>query len=377
MKLGGVIKVLKQKKVQGKRVTWVDYARGLAIFTVVLWHVAGGIFHSTIVMPDALEYIILGWDVYGLRLMPLFFVISGAFVQSSLDKGLGRFFKNKVRNLLYPYIIWSLIMLFLGTFMASYTNHGLTLLDWPKMLYDPVMHYWFLYALLVIMTVYAGFYLLKLSGLLFFAIGVVLYVVGELTAVVTMSYIAGQLCYFTIFFAFGVLIRERGLQYLDGMKGRDLVLLSVLSGGFFWGVFIIDTELVFSQFLRPLTSIALVASTVSLAVILDRRKVMTVVRYWGKLSLEIYLTHVLFLAAVRIILNQFLGVDDWVLHLIAGTFIGLYAPIVMVRVLKFLRFPYLFTWPPPKYDKTPTKPQIDPEERMSLIQKAADAKLQP
>ena len=98
----------------------VDVAKGLAIGLVALGHTNQG-------------EITRGWwgaSAFGIHLndfiysfhMPAFFFLSGVFLRSSVDKrGSWRFMLGKLRTVLYPYLLWSLLlpatMLVLGRFV--------------------------------------------------------------------------------------------------------------------------------------------------------------------------------------------------------------------------------------------------------------------
>jgi fucose 4-O-acetylase-like acetyltransferase len=65
-----------------ERLHWVDYAKGIGIFLVVVGHVLRGLINSSILQPSALLLFVDRW-IYGFH-MPLFFFISGLFVKRSL-----------------------------------------------------------------------------------------------------------------------------------------------------------------------------------------------------------------------------------------------------------------------------------------------------
>ena len=68
----------------------------------------------------------------------------------------------------------------------------------------------------------------------------------------------------------------------------------------------------------------------------DDNRVLRVLRYLGKTSMVIYLTHTIFSAALRISMLK-LGLDSLPLVLIATTLIGLMLPLVVLTVTRRLR----------------------------------------
>ena len=69
--------------IQKSRLQWVDYLRGIAIILIVYRHVLVGIERGNIVMPQIL--VNANMIFYSFR-MPLFFILSGIFISTSLAK---------------------------------------------------------------------------------------------------------------------------------------------------------------------------------------------------------------------------------------------------------------------------------------------------
>jgi peptidoglycan/LPS O-acetylase OafA/YrhL len=86
-----------------------------------------------------------------------------------------------------------------------------------------------------------------------------------------------------------------------------------------------------------------ILSTLCLAIYLAKIKIMDFLQYLGFLSMPIYLAHLLSVVGVRIILQKVFYVNDLILHIIAGTSVGLIFPIILYQITKKLRFPYLFS----------------------------------
>jgi surface polysaccharide O-acyltransferase-like enzyme len=327
------------------RVGWVDYARGIAILSVVVWHVTGGLISNPdIAVGQAVQRIHANWETYALRCMPVFFLLSGVFVTRSLKKPTVDYLRDKARTLLYPYVVWSLITLILGTIAGSYANHEMTLRDAPQMLYNPVQHYWFLYALLVVSLV---FMVLDRSGInrwVFLVLGAFLYVLGEATNLADVQYVAGQICLFTVYFAAGALFGQHILAMTASAKTSILLGIAlILTLGS--GVFLINEIDPALSWLKFVSALAILAAVVTIGELLDRSGLFREIQRWGRLSLEIYLAHVIALALARAFLLRFLHIDGMWIHLIFGTLVGLFAPIVMVLVLRRISFPYAFTFP--------------------------------
>ncbi|MCW1804298.1 acyltransferase family protein [Brachybacterium squillarum] len=86
---------------------WMDLVRGTAIVLVVLLHleILQGIWDGD--TPSAL--VVLAQAATPFR-MPMLLFVSGMLLPRSLRKPPGRFLEGKARNLLWPWLVWSLVL---------------------------------------------------------------------------------------------------------------------------------------------------------------------------------------------------------------------------------------------------------------------------
>src|SRR5687767_539325 len=88
---------------------WVDYLKGIAIILVVYRHILIGIERSGLEVP---QYLVNANMIFYSFRMPLFFILSGLFISSSLVKrSLQKIIGLKFENLMYPYLIWSFLQI--------------------------------------------------------------------------------------------------------------------------------------------------------------------------------------------------------------------------------------------------------------------------
>jgi fucose 4-O-acetylase-like acetyltransferase len=94
------------RKSSADRYRWMDLARGLAIVLVMVVH-AGSLYReSGFDLPEWVRN--TGRAMAPFR-MPLLIFLSGFLLERSMSKGLTRFIYGKVRNILWPYVIWVII----------------------------------------------------------------------------------------------------------------------------------------------------------------------------------------------------------------------------------------------------------------------------
>jgi fucose 4-O-acetylase-like acetyltransferase len=158
----------------------IDAVRGMAISLVALGHTNQGIMHR-------------GWwdgSKVGLRLditiyafhMPAFFFVSGIFLYASAEKrGPGRFTVERVRTLLYPYVLWTLISAGSVELLTRFTVQRPV--NWNHFLSGLLRGYgiWFLPTLFACQVF--GMALRKLPGAAILAIAVLTYYFVPLTSV--------------------------------------------------------------------------------------------------------------------------------------------------------------------------------------------------
>ena len=142
------------------RITWVDHARGIGIFLVVLGHTLRGLEASRIIADGPAFRLTDAW-IYRFH-MPLFFLLSGLFAERRVDRGAVGFVRDKLATLAYPYLVWSVLQTLVQFATSRYANHKPSLSDLAWILVEPILQFWFLYALFLISLFY---YALRRMGL--------------------------------------------------------------------------------------------------------------------------------------------------------------------------------------------------------------------
>lgn len=92
------------------RLAWLDLARAISIILVVLYHAGtGGVVVALVGEGTAATL----WRSFNISLiplrMPLFFLISGALAVGAIHRGFRKVARPRVLDILWPYVLWSLI----------------------------------------------------------------------------------------------------------------------------------------------------------------------------------------------------------------------------------------------------------------------------
>lgn len=320
---------------------YIDYAKAIGIVLVVLGHVVRGVFNAGIWNDEPL-FTLVDSVIYSFH-MPLFFFLAGLFFYDSFAKrGPAGIIINKIDSILYPFIIWSIIQGTVEVFLSSYTNGNVTFSEVFSFAWRPRAQFWFLYALFLIFFVFTIIYKLfpKIPALLLTLSCVGLYIASAYSPILHASYI----CDNAVFFSLGILfskIPARSYQYL-----RNHFL--IFSSFFFLSQYLFHGQLHLSYESRDLFSLALAVISILFIMSLSCRLSSLRIEWFGYIgacSMTIYLLHILAGSGARVIMQRLMDISDPLIHVTAGTAIGLIAPLVAHFAIK--RFNLSFFLVPP------------------------------
>lgn len=331
-----------------QRLVGPDYAKMMGIILVVLGHTIRGLVNAEILPSDSAFWGNLDRAIY-LFHMPLFFFLSGMFIQRTLAKtDLMDFFRRNVLILIVPLIFWSYTQTGIQYFAASSVNVERSLAYVMQAPFPPKQQFWFLWALFliscfsaVVMKIANGKTLLIVLAVLVLAV----MSLGDSFGLTGVTYkMAGQTfgeaVFFFPYFVMGVLLaspmvslsRARFLSYLLVFAGSMIVyLVSYQESNAFYYVFSFIS--VYASYL----CIAFIGESVQ-ARLADNssqnrllQNVHNFLIFIGMNSFIIYLAHIIPEAGIRVVLMH-LGITDPLTHVTTGTLLGLLAPLLLVPV---------------------------------------------
>ena len=338
--------ITRENPLMQQRVHWVDYAKGIGIFLVVVGHTCGGLVDSSILLSSPAARFPSQW-IYAFH-MPLFYFLSGLFIRGSASKPLKDFVVDKLQVIAYPYFVWSIIQIVLMVIASRYVNSSMSLTDILQLIYKPVLVFSFLYTLFIIMLVYGVAHKLKLSPSDFFGFSILLYCFHLLGMSVEAWKVWDLVCQNIIYFALGAFLDSKKL--LTGLSQvKTPLLISVSIGGFLLVALAVLLNIVENQSAVPLIAMIGISASVALAILLERFNLTAFIEVWGLLSLQIYVVHTIVTSGVRMVLQKIFGFSEPFTHIMLGTIAGIYAPIALDQLCNKLRFRYMFTLRPRRY----------------------------
>ena len=257
----------------------IDAVRGMAISLVALGHTNQGILHrgwwGASSVGTHLDVLIYAFH------MPAFFFVSGIFLSASVQKrGPGRFTLERIRTLIYPYVLWSVISAGSVVVLSHFTVQRPMQLK--QFAIDLVLGtgVWFLPTLFVCQMF--GMLLRKLPGALIVAAAVVAYYFVPRSGV---NFIDLALQFFP-FVSAGMWV-GRGYERMERIpRGLAFAAAVLLLGSLWWAIFNLRTSYQNGVLLGGTIGTLML---MMVARSLGRSKATRILAWAGEASLAIYL----------------------------------------------------------------------------------------
>lgn len=342
------MKISTNKEIDLHRITWVDHARGIAILLVVYRHVVVGMRRAGIEVND---YIYNGQEIFYNFRMPVFFILSGVFIYLGLKKRPPFvILQERVATILYPYLLWAIILVSLEIVFSNFTNAKRGWQDYLHIITQPraIDHLWYLFALFNTTVLFLVFRTLIKNKWAHLAFSFLLHSLTFMPFLQGQSLISDAF-YFYPYFYLGtqlsdhLLNRSKSDSFLSPSRLYWLLPLFFI-GQYFWFLHREQTGKWF-----PLVFIInLIACYVVYIVarIMGQKMTFNFLSYIGKYSLYIYILHVPLAAAVRNIFSKgILPGAPWFI-LLCCWLVGILVPIWVINTFKQFGILRLFSLKP-------------------------------
>ncbi|MGV8988690.1 MAG: acyltransferase family protein [Cypionkella sp.] len=323
---------------QRDRQLWPDWAKGLGIILVVVGHVWRGLMAAGLpIAPDL--FATVDRLIYAFH-MPLFFLLSGLFFEAGmLRRPVPAFLWSRVVLLLWPLAVWTWIFFLSKSVTGNLVNTPVAWSDFPLIPLPPREEFWFLWALFLIQVVLtlclrplSRHPMLRSAGWLV-AYGIALVLAILLPGVAQLGpWVVGAYSNASYFILGALLSRQllgRGLMVpllvsvgsFLAFEGLALIVPGSGAGGLLVGT---GAALAFMLGVRALERIRAVVRRPNWLALVGTR------------SIVIYVVHVQFTAATRIVLMK-MGITAIPVHLGLAVLAGVLGPLFLFEVLRRLR----------------------------------------
>ena len=322
------------------RLDWVDMAKGLSIFLVVIMYCAAS------VGEDTGQTGFLHWTIaFAMPFrMPEFFLLSGLFLSQVIDRPWKAYADRRAVHYIYFYALWALIhIVFKEGLIARDPVGAVSSIAWAVV--EPYGVLWFIYMLAVFGLVSKFLHEIKAPHWGVLGVAAIL----QMASIHTGSYLIDQFAEYYVYFYVGAVFAPRLFQLADWSANHVAAALGVLAA---WAV--INAVMVFSAGfvmdpvhiqmgwgalpgLHLLLAVAGAAAICISAALLTRLPFMDWLRWMGSKSLVIYVAFVLPMGIARTILLRF-GIDEPNLLSLITMVVAIGSPLILWWIVQKVGF---------------------------------------
>jgi fucose 4-O-acetylase-like acetyltransferase len=279
----------------------LDIAKGFAILLVVLGHcldglIASGFFRPSVAWPALTVFLIYLFH------MPVFFVVSG-HLASGKHRPAGQTLARLIPTIVYPYFLWSILEGLALVYLSKYTNNHQPISALYKILWTPIVPYWFLYALFLC---HAGYLVIRkfsysrqiaIAAVVFLAPQFFLGPLGSAHLIIVPETVRGFL-----YFILGVVSVSAVQQF-----GRWVAIAGTIL--FFLFAIVFYQSQLSGAIAAPAAlpaGIAGIVATLAWSRLLAARggRLAAMLAFFGRYSMSIFVMHIFFTAGARIALSR-------------------------------------------------------------------------
>lgn len=252
-----------------------------------------------------------------------------------------KFEYKKLINLLIPYVTFYTLFIVINMLFANSVNSARGIDDILNIFNKPMPPYWFLYSLASIFIVVPLIEkIFKYNKIRIFVCFVFFKILSFL--VKTDIYFIDTIMEYSIYFYLGAFINKesKNKKSMTIVTNIFLIIIYVMLSLVYYKYANLSNQVIL-QFINLLFAILGIYICVK---IFREAKLSYFLNSFKKYTFQIYLTHTIFAAGVRIFLLK-LNATNYFLHLIIGLIVSLYIPILMSIISRKIKYTEIFFYP--------------------------------
>lgn len=289
------------KKMNKEHYDEMDLLKGIGIIAVYLGHS-----FNLPMLPWNNFLVYIYRNVYSFHL-PLFFLVSGFLSNNCKDIDFIKFYKNKIKRLLIPYLFINFIDYIPRTLFPQFVNSEFEGLK--EVLFYGTKISWFVYTLFILFLIFPILekYIFRKDRYCIF--GIILLILNTFKIGTDIEFLSiGTIIYYLIYFYIGYQVKKIYKdKILDGIFTKKIFFIgiSILYLVFAWNYFYINlyTHIIF----------ALIGSLFYLNIFIrmnERNKSYSLLKFYGSNSMSIYLIEGFITVVIRVILLKILKLSE-------------------------------------------------------------------
>ena len=283
----------------------LDIAKGFGIILVVLGHCLIGLITSNYFPASVLWPTLAVWIIYAFH-MPLFFVVSG-HLASGKHRPAGTTLSKLLPTVVYPYFLWSILEGLTLMYLGRFTSSRVPISSLYRILWIPIVPYWFLYALFFCHLGYLA--IRKFSYRIQLTVAIAVFVapmffmplIGRFQLSIVPETVRGFL-----YFVLGVI----SVQEVKQLGKWAAVIASIMFAVLGVAMYQSQVRGITGTFASVPVAIAGIAATLAWSRLLAAqegafiRRPTAILAFLGRYSMSIYVMHIFFTAGMRIALKR-------------------------------------------------------------------------
>lgn len=267
-----------------QRYSWMDALRGAAIILVIHFHVLGAVGSRYLSPSDVFTNLTNLTNLVAPLRMPVLIFLSGLLVSKSILKGGKQYFSGKIKNIAYPFFIWTVILYALLIIKEQYLGEKLEVTFLQALTISPLNHLWFLSFLFIYYI--ATYYLRNIKPLLVFLASTILYFIFY-------NHIDNRFFSLFSFFILGFFIGQNLNVVSEKIKTLNPVFLLIpLSLAITFSVLNVKSELTGSNIYYLLSALFFIPVLIKFFMAIEKTILSELLEFFGVGSLVVYLVHV-------------------------------------------------------------------------------------